>query len=96
MDLIQKKKEALLSEKSGGVEKSDIQGRDLLSLLIKANLATDIPENMRMDDDDILAQVPTYVGVQSYTLHLTLSLLLGLSSPATKQLPQRSHGVSTH
>ncbi|THH10021.1 hypothetical protein EW146_g8504 [Bondarzewia mesenterica] len=32
-----------------------VQGRDLLSLLIKANMAMDLPESARMDDDDVLA-----------------------------------------
>ncbi|KAI0759035.1 cytochrome P450 [Fomes fomentarius] len=44
--LVQEKKAAILresSEKSGNVEKRDVHGRDLLTLLIKANLATDIP-----------------------------------------------------
>ncbi|KAH8102315.1 cytochrome P450 [Cristinia sonorae] len=61
MNLIKEKKAAILSEKAGGVEKTDIQGRDLLSLLIKANMATDISEGMRMSDGDILAQVPTFI-----------------------------------
>lgn len=52
----QKKAEILTSEISGkgGVEKRNIQGRDLLSLLIKANVATDLPDHARMTDEDIL------------------------------------------
>ncbi|TCD69789.1 hypothetical protein EIP91_006326 [Steccherinum ochraceum] len=61
MELIQQKKAAILSETSGSVEKSDFQGKDLLSLLIKANMASDVPENMRMSDEDVLAQVPTFI-----------------------------------
>ncbi|KAI0744951.1 cytochrome P450 [Earliella scabrosa] len=49
------------SEKAGSVEKKDLQGRDLLTLLIKANMATDIPENQRMTDDEVLSQVPTFL-----------------------------------
>jgi hypothetical protein len=54
----QKKAEILTSEISGkgGVEKRNIQGRDLLSLLIKANVATDLPDHARMTDEDILAR----------------------------------------
>ena len=40
----------------GGVEKRNIQGRDLLSVLIRANMATDIPDTARMTDDEILAR----------------------------------------
>ncbi|KAH8102301.1 cytochrome P450 [Cristinia sonorae] len=62
MDLIREKKAAILAEKStGGVEKRDLQGRDLLTLLIKANMATDIPESQRLSDEDVLAQVPTFI-----------------------------------
>ena len=38
-------------------EKDDrFQKRDLLSLLLKANLSTDIPESQRMNDRDVLAR----------------------------------------
>ncbi|KAI0273883.1 cytochrome P450 [Russula aff. rugulosa BPL654] len=60
----QKKAEILSSseiDSKGRVEKKNIQGRDLLSLLMKANMATDIPEHARMTDEDILAQVPTFL-----------------------------------
>ena len=36
------------------VEKKDIQGSDLLSLLLKANMASDLPESSRMSDKDIV------------------------------------------
>ena len=60
MELIKEKKAAILAANST-VEKKDVQGRDLLSLLIKANMATDVPESQRLSDEDVLAQVPTYV-----------------------------------
>lgn len=49
------------TEKGGSIEKSSLQGRDLLSLLVRANMATDIPENQRISDEDVLAQVPTFL-----------------------------------
>ncbi|KAF8638899.1 hypothetical protein AX17_001950 [Amanita inopinata Kibby_2008] len=36
-------------------------GRDLLSLLVRANMATDLPDAQRMSDEDVLAQVPTFL-----------------------------------
>ncbi|KAN0121108.1 cytochrome P450 [Russula decolorans] len=60
----QKKTEILSSseiDSEGRVEKKNIQGCDLLSLLMKANMATDIPDHARMTDEDILAQVPTFL-----------------------------------
>ncbi|OCH84546.1 cytochrome P450 [Obba rivulosa] len=65
MQLIAEKKAAVLrSLTSGGtdrVEKKDLHGRDLLTLLIKANMATDLPEDLRLSDDDVLSQVPTFL-----------------------------------
>jgi hypothetical protein len=40
----------------GNLEKKNIQGRDLLTLLIKANMATDIPDSARMSDEDVLSR----------------------------------------
>jgi hypothetical protein len=58
--LISQKKAEILataeSDAKGGVEKRDIQGRDLLSLLMKANMATDIADSARMNDEEILAR----------------------------------------
>ncbi|KAJ6619284.1 cytochrome P450 [Mycena sp. CBHHK59/15] len=34
--------------------------RDLLSILVKANMATDIPGDQRLSDADVIAQVPTF------------------------------------
>jgi hypothetical protein len=56
--IAQKKAEILATEigGKGGVEKRNIEGRDLLSLLIKANMATDIPDHARMTDEEISAR----------------------------------------
>jgi len=59
-NIISQKKSEILSsseiDSKGRVEKKNIQGRDLLSLLMKANMATDIPDHARMTDEDILAR----------------------------------------
>lgn len=36
-------------------------GRDLLSLLVRANMETDLSASQRMSDQDVLAQVPTFL-----------------------------------
>ena len=59
MQLIREKKEALKAQANAekrGIKREDLQGRDLLSLLIKANMATDIPDNQRLSDEDVLAR----------------------------------------
>ncbi|KAF8206821.1 cytochrome P450 [Mycena galopus ATCC 62051] len=37
------------------------RGRDLLSLLVRANTSKELPENQRLSDDDVIAQVPTFL-----------------------------------
>ena len=59
LQLIADKKAAIIAEKHSekeGLERKDMQGRDLLTLLIKANMATDIPENQRLTDEEVLAR----------------------------------------
>lgn len=60
LQLIAEKKAAVLAEKTSsgkeGLERKDVQGRDLLTLLIKANMAVDIPESQRLTDEEVLAR----------------------------------------
>ena len=59
LGLVAEKKAAILADSQGkgrGVEKKDVSGRDLLTLLIKANMATDIPDSQRLSDDEVLAR----------------------------------------
>ncbi|GLB35548.1 putative cytochrome p450 [Lyophyllum shimeji] len=52
----------LLRESKASIhDKSEWKTRDLLSLLVKSNMDTAIPENQRMTDQDVLAQVPTFL-----------------------------------
>ena len=44
-----------------GTEKDEGSQRDLLTVLVKANQDPDIPESQRMDDDEVIAQVPTFL-----------------------------------
>ncbi|KAJ6457098.1 cytochrome P450, partial [Mycena vitilis] len=44
---------------SGTFEKG--RARDLLSLLVRANTSKDIPASQRLSDEDVLAQVPTFL-----------------------------------
>ncbi len=58
--LIQDRKTAVRTEcdvdGSHAVGRQDVGGHDLLSLLIKANIAADMPERMRMSDSEILSR----------------------------------------
>ena len=44
------------STEKGEIEKNSLGSRDLLSLLVKANMATDIPESQKLSDEDVLAR----------------------------------------
>jgi len=64
--LLQEQKNRVLGEKGevdDVVQKDmeDLKGRDLLSVLVKANTDKTIPEYQRMPDEDVLAQVPTFL-----------------------------------
>jgi hypothetical protein len=56
LQLVKEKKTALQTDSNVGVEKKSIQSRDLLSLLIKANVASDVPDNQRLSDEEVLAR----------------------------------------
>ncbi|KAI0742833.1 cytochrome P450 [Daedaleopsis nitida] len=64
LSLVAEKKAEIMRESKESKEKStgrDSRARDLLSLLLKANMANDIPDNQRLSDEDVLAQVPTFL-----------------------------------
>lgn len=46
---------AMLAHKAG-IQKDDILGRDLVSLMMKSNMAIDLPESARMNDEELLAR----------------------------------------
>ncbi|KAI0328401.1 cytochrome P450 [Cubamyces sp. BRFM 1775] len=60
MQLVAERKTAILREMSemhkDGIERKDLKDRDLLTLLIKANMAKDVPESQRLSDEDVLGR----------------------------------------
>ena len=62
MQLIAEKKAAIMRAAAASGDEKNISGksladRDLLTLLIKANMSTDIPESQRLSDEDMLARM---------------------------------------
>ena len=55
-ELLNDSRQTILAEHSGKVEKDSWQAKDLLSLLLKANMATDLLPHQRMSDEDVLAR----------------------------------------
>ena len=107
MKLIQEKKAEIAregteknrQEKSSfeGLERGDLRGRDLLTLLIKANMAMDIPESQRLSDEDVLARAyrpsPWFGLIISLTIH-ELQRFLPSWLPGTRRRARRRPGVS--
>ncbi|KAA1473993.1 cytochrome P450 [Dentipellis sp. KUC8613] len=79
--IVADRKAAILSSLGGSekdVETNSIEGRDLISLLIKANMAVDVPENARLSEDDLISQIPTLIvaGHETTSTSLSWTLLL--------------------
>ncbi|KAJ7606317.1 cytochrome P450 [Mycena rosella] len=49
--------ESKAAVRAGGGEKA---GRDLLSIMVEANMSSEIPEHRKLSDADVIAQVPTF------------------------------------
>ncbi|KAJ7262670.1 cytochrome P450 [Mycena haematopus] len=82
---------------SGTFEKSRSR-RDLLSLLVRANTSKDIPASQRLSDEDVLAQVPTFLvaGHETTSTATTWALFaLTQNLPAQKRLREELLMVST-
>jgi cytochrome P450 len=73
--LVQNKKCAILAEKASA---SEIKEKDILSLLIKSNLSTDI--SGRLSDADLLSQLSTFLFAGSDSTSLTMSWCIHLLS----------------
>ena len=56
--LLRDSKAAIAADEKAGdnFHKSAFKRRDLLSLLLRANMSTDVPPSQRMTDDDVLAR----------------------------------------
>jgi len=67
-ELVQEAKKSS-QEAKDGMGKS----RDLLSLLMKANMNTDIPKHQRMSDEDVLAR--QYISEAEYLIRLLIFAL---------------------
>ncbi|EGN99960.1 hypothetical protein SERLA73DRAFT_180296 [Serpula lacrymans var. lacrymans S7.3] len=75
--LVQQKKAKISEGDKGG---STYAGKDLLSLLLKSNIATDLPPDQRISDEDILHNINTFMFAGSDTTSLALTWTLYLLS----------------
>ncbi|KZT57538.1 cytochrome P450 [Calocera cornea HHB12733] len=66
LELVRRKKEAVMRSMDGKREEKDIgrhqlAGRDLLTALVRANMANDVPASQQLDDEEVLAQISTFL-----------------------------------
>ncbi|KAH9483655.1 Cytochrome P450 monooxygenase 169 [Psilocybe cubensis] len=61
-ELLRDSKMGLMAEDNNTkMNNKSLKGRDLLSLLLRANTSKDLPAHQRMSDEDVMAQVPTFL-----------------------------------
>ncbi|CDO71953.1 hypothetical protein BN946_scf184940.g100 [Trametes cinnabarina] len=101
-ELVQTRKAALLRELEekhvDGLQRKDLQGRDLLTLLIKANMAKDVPDSQRLSDEDVIGQIPTFLiaGHETTSTSTTWALYaLSKNTEAQKKLREELFTVET-
>ncbi|KAG9003824.1 hypothetical protein FRB93_010840 [Tulasnella sp. JGI-2019a] len=92
IQLVREKKAALLQEKDdrGALHSKNVVGRDLLSVLAKANMASDIKESEKMTDEEMTGQISTMLlAGHETTSSTTMWLLYELSKPSRKPIQDR-------
>ncbi|WWC98172.1 hypothetical protein V866_005063 [Kwoniella sp. B9012] len=95
--LIDEKKRAILAAHEHGIEKKEDIGHDLLSHLIKANMASDLRPDQRLSDDEVLAQITTFMLAGNETSSTALTWILYTLSQhpdAQKRLREEAMGVA--
>ncbi|KAI0652715.1 cytochrome P450 [Trametes meyenii] len=77
-DIVVDRKAEVMREASrkhlDGVERKDLQGRDLLTLLIKANMAKDFPESQKLSDDAVVGRAFLLAGHETTSTATTWAL----------------------
>ncbi|KAH9926682.1 cytochrome P450 monooxygenase [Fomitopsis serialis] len=86
MQLIREKKADVVKAMSSGKEWSEVLGsRDLLTLLIKANMNSNIPEHQRLSDEDVLAREFLIAGHETTSYGMTWCLFALAQVPEVQQ-----------
>ncbi|KAF8149662.1 cytochrome P450 [Mycena galopus ATCC 62051] len=79
-------------------EKSFDSKKDLLSVLLRANLAKDVPERQRMRDDEVISQIPAFLvaGHETSSSAVAWALhALSLDAPVQTKLREELFTIST-
>lgn len=97
-DLVERKKRAIAAEYTGALEKGSDIGKDLLSILIKANMAPDLRPDQKMTDAEVMAQITTFILAGNETSSTALTWILyrlGLNPDVQKRLREEVQSVSS-
>ncbi|KAJ3480235.1 hypothetical protein NLI96_g8502 [Meripilus lineatus] len=89
---------AASTNKDTKVSSKDLDGRDLLTLLMKANMASDIPESQKLSDEEVVSQIPTFfiAGHETTASAVTWCLYaLSLDHKVQQKLREELLAVST-
>ncbi|KIK58322.1 hypothetical protein GYMLUDRAFT_45535 [Collybiopsis luxurians FD-317 M1] len=80
-----------------GEKDGSVGARDLISLLLKSNMSTEIPPEERMSDVDVIAQIPTFViaGFETTSVSTTWALFELAQNPQI-QSKLREELLSVH
>ncbi|KAG8908284.1 hypothetical protein FRB99_007817 [Tulasnella sp. 403] len=79
--IFEDKKAAALAQQ-GGIDKEELVGRDILSILVRANLAVDTKESDRMSDQEVIDQIGSMILAGHETSSTSLTWMLhALSKP---------------
>ncbi|KZO92420.1 cytochrome P450 [Calocera viscosa TUFC12733] len=66
LELVRRKKKAVRQTLDGKREEKDVgrsqlAGKDVLTALVRANMANDVPASQKLDDEEVLAQISTFL-----------------------------------
>ncbi|ORX37515.1 cytochrome P450 [Kockovaella imperatae] len=71
--LVKQRTEQILAETAGGpLDKKSISANDVLTNLLRANMATDVAEDQRLSDEEVAAQIPLFLFAGNTTVAVTL------------------------
>ncbi|KZV67879.1 cytochrome P450 [Peniophora sp. CONT] len=76
LQLVAEKKSEVLATSGPSVDKSTFRSKDILGLLVRANMANDLPESSRMSDAEIVAQIPTLIAAGHETTSTMMTWVL--------------------
>ncbi|EJD50603.1 cytochrome P450 [Auricularia subglabra TFB-10046 SS5] len=81
-EIVNDRKAAVIAE-SSSLERPHAGGKDLMSLLLRANMADDLEPTLRLSDAELLAQIPTFLiaGYESASTTVSWALYTLATSP---------------